>query len=651
MVTYFLSARNCWGTLRWFFLVFLLSLLHENALAVTWGLVGPDGGDARSLTYDPSNPDRILLGTSSGAIFQSIDRGHSWEHLTRLSTGDNLVIDHLIIDPVNSNNIYAGAWSLESHHAGELFRSQDSGRTWHSVPAMHGRSIRAMAIAASDTRLLLVGALDGVFRSNDAGRTWRKISQRYTHIRDVESIAVDPNNPDVIYAGTWHLAWKTTDGGLTWRCIQAGMIDDSDVFSIILDESNTQTVYASACSGIYKSSSGGTEFDRVEGVPFSARRTRILKQDPNNPNIVYAGTTEGLWVTRDSGLRWNRVTSPDLVVNDILIDPRDSGRVLLATDRAGILASKGPELSFVASNAGFSHRYISSILPPAGKSDLLYIGLANDRDLGGVFASADNGQHWVSKSAGLNGRDVFVLKRTFDGTILAGTNQGLFAMDENGLAWRPLGNSTEPNYIESSGQAIISTARVNDIEITTDGWFAATTNGFFNSSDQGKSWTKSAPLGTQNFISIHAGGTFIVLATSRKLLVSRDHGTHWRVLHTLPRPVHTIHTIAMSPDGQLFIGSDHGAFRRQRSGRDWVRMRIGLPTSAVSCLTYSGNRHRLLAASAESTYIFESTDDGRRWHLYSDTGYPLRLLVALGDRIMAVTRFDGLILQGGDSDY
>ena len=33
------------------------------------------------------------------------------------------------------------------------------------------------------------------------------------------------------------------------------------------------------------------------------------------------------------------MSGPDVVVNDVLIDPRDSQHVLLATDRSGVLAS------------------------------------------------------------------------------------------------------------------------------------------------------------------------------------------------------------------------------------------------------------------------------------------------------------------------
>ena len=76
---------------------------------------------------------------------------------------------------------------------------------------------------------------------------------------------------------------------------------------------------------------------------------------------MYAGTTEGLWKTTDSGKTWKRVSNPEVVVNDVMIDPRNSNRVLLATDRSGVLASEDGAQTLSASNHGYTHRYVTSI--------------------------------------------------------------------------------------------------------------------------------------------------------------------------------------------------------------------------------------------------------------------------------------------------
>ena len=125
-------------------------------------------------------------------------------------------------------------------------------------------------------------------------------------------------------------------------------------------------MFLSACSGIYKSENGGEQFHKIEGIPSTARRTRVLKQDPANREVVYAGTTEGLYKTVDGGKTFQRMTGPDVIVNDVFVDPQDSNHVLLATDRGGVLASSDAGASFAASNEGFSERKVEALLVDRG---------------------------------------------------------------------------------------------------------------------------------------------------------------------------------------------------------------------------------------------------------------------------------------------
>ena len=634
--------------------LFIVLLLCVNAWATPWIHVGPDGGDARSLACDPGNPSHIFLGTSTGTIFQSMDGGRSWTRLVHLGKANDFVIDHVVVDPNDANHIYVGAWSLDNHRAGDLFRSVDAGKSWIATPALHGKSIRAMAMAESDSKVLIVGALDGVFRSSDGGRMWRKISGQRPEIRNVESIAIDPSNSNVVYAGTWHLGWKTLDGGGSWHRLQDGIIDDSDVFSIVVDVSHSQTVFLSACSGIYTSFDSGRSFDRIEGMPFSARRTRVLKQDPSNASVIYAGTTEGLWVTDNAGTTWKRVTTPELVVNDILVDPRDPRRVLLATDRAGVLVGEDRSLNFAASNSGFTHRYISSILVTQTDPKLLYAGIVNDREFGGVFVSKDAGEHWNQISTGLDGRDVFTLKETPDGSVLAGTNRGMFVLVRNSACWMELEDSDETSHQNRSGQNAnlrVSTSdlRVNDVEITPGKWLAATSAGLFRSSDEGKTWRRDG-LGKSSFVSVKVRGHLIAVASARKVLVSIDDGRSWRSSRGLASSLNGLQSLTIAPGNRIIVASGNGVFLSRDLGKTWSRIYRGLPSRSINYITYDCSQNRLLATSAEKTSVYESRDGGSNWRRQSETGLPLRMIGVVGGKLLAATQFDGLILQTLDAN-
>jgi photosystem II stability/assembly factor-like uncharacterized protein len=623
-----------------------------------WTALGPDGGDVRSLNFDPKNPDRIYLGTSTGTLFVSADGGHSWARLAHLG-GDDDVLDHITIDPQNPKHIFVSAWSVENQQAGDVYRSHDGGNNWDALPGMHGKSVRAMAISASDSQVMVAGALDGVFRTRNGGNSWEKISPPGAEIKNIESIAIDPKNPDVVYAGTWHLAWKTDDGGANWHHINKGMIDDSDVFSVIVDSTNSSVVYASACSGIYRSDSAGDLFRKLQGIPFSARRTRVLKQDPNSPSTVYAGTTEGLWKTADGGKTWKHVTNSEIVVNDVMVDPRNSNRVLLATDRSGVLASDNGAQSFEASNHGYTHRYVSSILADNKDPNAMLVGVVNDREFGGVFSTRDAGQSWQQKSAGLGGRDVFALQQASNGALIAGTNKGMFLLERNSTQWRPINNivteKTPARVVKGKKGAkaakvpavvvrSVLDARVSDIEVTPKRWLAATSAGLFTSSDQGKTWTGGAVLGKSDFVSVESEGDLVVAATRTNVLYSNNSGTTWQQA-PLSSYITAIHGVTVTPDKEILVASREGAFRSSDSGATWEHVVNGIPDKNISSIAYDQGRKRLLATSTATGVVFESKDNGRSWHRGPDSGYPLRRISVVRGRFVGATPFDGVIVQ------
>src|SRR6185437_4443341 len=381
------------------------------------------------------------------------NRGMDWKRLARVGDRDDLVLDSIVLDKSNPRHILVGAWVLGSRDGG-LYVSNDGGVTWASDNDMKGQSIRALAAAPSDPKIVVAGTLLGVYRSADGGVHWKLISPEGSkELHEVESIAIDPVDPQIIYAGTWHLPWKTTDGGEHWTNIKDGIIDDSDVFSIIVDPKQPSTVYASACSGIYKSEDQGLKFQKIQGIPSTARRTRVLMQDPEHLNIVFAGTTEGLWRSSDSGKSWLRTTGPEVIVNDVYVDPSDSNRVLLATDRGGVLASNDGGMSFLPSNSGFSSRQIVAYVQDDEHPATIYVGVVNDKEWGGVFVSNNGGLTWSQLSAGLNGSDVFSLGQASDGTIIAGTAHGLYRLQ--GQLWNRVDDvslqATNPVSVKRSG--------------------------------------------------------------------------------------------------------------------------------------------------------------------------------------------------------
>jgi photosystem II stability/assembly factor-like uncharacterized protein len=666
-----------------------LLLFSFAAFASDWRLIGPEGGDVRSLAYDPANPNHVLLGTSAGQMFLSQDGGASWSLFAHLGPGDDYVLDHIIFDPSHPSTIYVAAWSLYNADEGDVFRSDDGGRTWHALPGVHGKSIRALAMAPSDPNLLIIGALDGVFRSRNGGQTWERISpEGHAEIKNIESLAIDPQNPNIIYAGTWHLPWKTDDGGASWHSISKGIAFDSDMFSIIVDPKTPSVVYASACSGMYKSLNKAEYFHRLSlALPHWAMRTRVLKQDPQRPSIVYAGTTGGLWKTVDGGDKWKLVTDDSVIVNDVMVDPGDPEHVLVATDRGGVLASHDGFAHYETSNHGFAHRVVGGVVIDNKDPNRIFVGVVNDKDLGGFFISDDRGANWRQSNRGLDERDVLSLNQAGDGVIFAGTNHGVFYLMSISGEWQPAamirGPLPEQHDIPSAAAspktaksaatrsrhttvprkpaateyaiALDSTPRVRAFDTAGDTWYAATNDGLFVSVDHGRKWYGTMIEGESDFIAVNslADGTLSLVAPKRAFL-SHDQGKSWTEI-TYPKYVTGLYNLTAVPDGSWWLATREGAVHSTDGGKTWEHVLAGLPPRNVFAVRYDPVSQRLLATALFAHGVFESKDGGQSWQRTPDTGVSIKTALDYQGRLLAASAYNGLLLQvssdgGGSSE-
>ncbi|HEY1987501.1 MAG TPA: transcriptional regulator [Terracidiphilus sp.] len=643
----------------------MVACLHASLQAQTlWSTVGPDGGDARAFAAVPGQPNHLYLGTTNSWIFESTDEGATWHRLAKLDKADDLVIDHIVVDPRKPAHLYVAAWKF-GHPDGGLWVSTDAGRTWNPDTGLSGQSIRAFTPAPSDPATLFAGTLEGVFRSTDSGATWKLISPPGSkEIHEVESLAVDPKDPNIVYAGTWHLPWKTSDGGNNWENIKQGVIDDSDVFSIIVDPQSPNVVYASACSGIYRSTNGAGLFKKVQGIPSTARRTRVLRQDPVHHDTVYAGTTEGLYKTTDAGKTFQRMTGPEVIVNDVFIDPKNPERVLLATDRGGVLSSNDAAVTFKEANQGFSARKVEALLVDPSNALRVYAGVVNDKTYGGAFVSDDGGTRWKHIGEGLEGRDVFALAQSPDGVVVAGTNSGIFVLDSTSETWKS--RNTIANTIAKPtpqlvrGKHVIVDkkvkapltelgSRVYELDLSGDVWLAATAGGLFTSKDKGATWQGGPAVGSVDFLSVTAHGSVLAAARPTGVVISNDAGQTWWPMG-VPTALTRIHRAAFSSDGTLWVGAREGVYFTRDKGKTWMWVHR-LPLVGVDDLFYDVHANRILVSSRDSDFVYSIDAKSLDWK-WLQTGFHLSLVRAAGDRLLAASLDDGVLAepQGAKSE-
>lgn len=628
---------------RYFFIFILIFMISLTVSAQTWRQVGPSGGDVQSLAAVPGSTRTLFLGTSDGHVFGSRDAGEHWELLGRIGANRDDVIMSIAVDPRSASTLYATSWTLSSHGGG-VYRSVDAGHNWQLI-GLEGRVVRAIAIAPSNPDVLTAGATDGVYRSMDAGKTWARISpENHEDLRNFDSVAIDPHDLNTIYAGTYHLPWKTVDGGKTWNPIHQGMVDDSDVMSITVDQDNPSHIFASACSGIYHSSDGGANWTKFKGIPKDSRRTVHILQDPKRPLTVYAATTEGLWKTSDDGAAWRLITPATWSILSMMIDPQNSDRLILGTERLGVQISDNGGQTYRAANEGFSHRRIVDAAADQQHPERELVVLTSNFEP--MLETSDAGRTWTPLATGLKSGPPRHIFASPDGWFAAPGPGGLIRYDSSKATWvavnqvieklspaqprkaatlKKISTGSSNASSKSAAPATLKSivpfnAKVNDMAFGRDAWYAASEAGLFVSRDRGLNWSSVpfTPVQAGSASSVAAGSpvrairlgngnSYIWAATARQMEVSGDGGKTW-IAHTLPfEPRGSVHILAADASTSV-LSSDHGVYVSRDAGETWRQASL----SELSIEDMTPIKSAIVVSTAKGS-LFLSRDAGKTW--------------------------------------
>lgn len=617
--------------MRRFFLVSLVAAvacIGTSARAQSWIPVGPPGGSVRALASDPRDPQRIYLGTDDGLLYRSDDGGLHWHRPDPGFPLRRCSLDQIAVD--ERGVVLVGYWEVEGSGGG-VARSSDGGQTFAVLKGIDGESVRALAVAPSDRQIIAAGTRTSVFLSRDGGQGWSRITpKRDSDLRNFESLAFDPTDPQIVYVGTRHLGWKTLDGGASWAPVHTGMIDDSDVMTLTVDRWSPQTIYATACSGIYRSTEGGARWTKLPGIPFSSRRTPAFAQSAEDPSLLLAGTTEGLWISENNGGSWRLVTPKELVINAVLV--QRGGTIILGTEGVGVLRSSDRGRTWIASNAGFSEQFVSRLLFDTAERRL-YVAVWGN---GGVFVTSGVRGPWIRLEAGLEGRQVLSLA-LLRGTILAGTDDGIFAREPGATVWTRLPTLLDGREVHP---------RVTDLlALPRRRLLAATSKGMIVSPDDGRTWTQPKLGSSDEVLGLAASPddpNLVVAATRSGFFRSHDGGGIWKLVSS-GLPGATLHALTVMPsdDRVLFATTTGGLFRSDDQGTTWRRVTGGIPRSDLSGLVVHPDGRTIYASDFNWGGIFRSADGGLSWErmptgdLPSDRVWTLGLDPEAPDRVLA----------------
>ncbi len=279
---------------------------------------GPDawveilGGDGGYVAVDPENT-RTLYAENTMLSLQKSTNGAKFEDavsgITEPGSGF-LFISPFAMDPQVSTTLWMGGGNIP-------WRTVDGAAAWTQAGASFKESITAIAVAPTNSDLVLMGTKKGkIFRTDKAGTsteatTWLSVSPlgKDSKGKDVEgyvsSIAFGPEvgegtqKKSAVYATYSTFAvphvWKSTDGGANWVASDGSgttKLPDIPVHSIAVDPDNGSRLYVGTDIGVFSSLDGGAKW-AVENVGFANAPTEWLAV---SSSTLYAFTHgRGAW--------------------------------------------------------------------------------------------------------------------------------------------------------------------------------------------------------------------------------------------------------------------------------------------------------------------------------------------------------------------
>src|SRR5437016_1355623 len=296
----------------------------------TWKHIGlEDTRQISRIRVHPKNPDIVYVAAQGHVwapneqrgVFRSKDWGNTSQK--RLIRSDKAGACDLIIDPTNSNVIYAAfwevyrkPWTLESGGPGSgIFKSTDGGDTWTEItrnPGLPRGTIGIVGItvspANSDRLWAIVEAENGgVFRSDDGGKTWTKTNEQ-RNLRQrawyYSRIYADPKNADEVYVLNTGF-YRSNDGGRTFPGIGVPHGDNHDLW---IAPEDPNRMIESNDGGANVSFNGGRSWSEQDQPTAQFYRVAL---DNDFPYHVYGAQQDNSTVRIASRTTENGITERD----------------------------------------------------------------------------------------------------------------------------------------------------------------------------------------------------------------------------------------------------------------------------------------------------------------------------------------------------
>ncbi|MFO0876873.1 MAG: S8 family serine peptidase, partial [Gemmataceae bacterium] len=410
-------------------------------------------------------------------IYQTTNSGANWAALStqpgNFMNGIGWYANAVAISPTNPNIIYVGGLTV--------LTTQDGGATaWTNITTGangNGVHVDQHAMSFDANNRLIIGNDGGAYRLNNntlGSITWGNLNNTLATLQFIGG-DVHPTNPNIAYGGTQDNGTLRFNGSRLWREIRGG--DGSFAW---VDFRNPNTIYVSTqrtgveSSFLARSDNQGGSFTNITTGIATTDPSLFYPpyvMDPSNSSRLILGT-DRLYVTTNRGGTWTTISTPNQSgwdtganVTSIAI-ARTNGRfIYAATANSRIYVTQNNGTTWTQRSITGASGIIYGLLVDPNNPNIAYATL--ERYGGGrVYRTTNAGQTWTDISSNLPNVPTYSLAYNSRTRMLwVGTDRGVYATTNNGGSWARYGASL-PNV---QARWLVYNQRLNTLSVFTHG--------------------------------------------------------------------------------------------------------------------------------------------------------------------------------------
>ncbi len=433
-----------------------------------------------------------------------------------------------------------------------VYRSLDTGNTWQLVTNKLGR-IAISTIFPDTTGVLLAGAFGRMLRSTDNGNTWTEVALDIPtdYKKGVPQFVYSFNDGLKVTFGSWY--FQSFNQGATWKNLTSAS-DPNVYFSRVMAYDTKSTIEArieyyngwvvflnrnsdSLKVGFdlgYFWSFVGTKFYN-QLFPFTNDNFYSCFGFVGKDSVLMGSYSHGIhkiscckYCKNDSNNQTGRFVNSGLKnLNVTTLFKASNGWFFCGTRGGGVYYSTNNGEYWNEANTGLTEPTVNSFLIPSTGNPNYYAATA-----AGIYVSSDSARTWKRSISGLDNYAVLTLELTNKGTVLAGTQNGIYRSTNKGVSWQKVVSPSERlSYSETPPTPMLA---ITDFVNFKNGMIICSAYGglVYASKDDGINWEKRKNLfedadEVRNFVmemSVDSSNGMMYLATGKNLLYSKDTG-------------------------------------------------------------------------------------------------------------------------------